>query len=96
MHLVSCGEASQCLESLFGETCLVWRVTLSLCVALCASVRVPIVLVRVVCGRLLIRAFELTGLCFGPTRCTECVVQRLSLQVQEMRAEEERRGEIED
>ena len=70
---------------------------LTLCVALCASafVCMPLV-VRVVSGRLLIRAFELTGLCVRPTRCTKFVVQRLSLQVQEMRAEEERRGEVGD
>ena len=64
--------------------------------ALYASVCMPNLFVRVGCGRLLIRAFELTGLCLWPIQCTKFVVQRLSLQVQEMCAEEERMGEIGD
>ena len=97
LHLASVREACQCIESLWRDMRGVMS-DLSLCVALCASacVCMPLVFVRVVGGRLLIRAFELTGLCVWPTRCTKCVVQRLSLQVQELRAEEERDGRVGD
>ena len=53
-----------------------------------ASVRCRLFILGVVCGGLLIRAFELTGWCLWPTRCTKFVVQRLCLQVQEARVEQ--------
>ena len=63
LHLASVREACQCIESLWRDVFGVVS-DLSLCVALCASacVCMPLVM-RVVSGRLLIRAFELNGLC---------------------------------
>ena len=64
LHIALVREAYRCIESLWRDMRGVMS-DLSLCVALCASacVCVPVVFVRVASGKLLIRAFELTGLC---------------------------------
>ena len=55
--------------------------------ALVCKCALPSYFSRVVCSGLLIRAFELTGLCCGQPGAPNSMVQRLCLQVQASSAE---------